>query len=69
MRIAGAESAGVYETLKQRSRALRKAHLAKELTEANATSTKRDAPMAALGVVFMLMLITPALLSILLSGL
>ena len=43
--------------------------LAKELTEANATSTKRDAPMAALGVVFMLMLITPALLSILLSGL
>lgn len=65
MRIAGTESAGVYETLKQRSKAMRKAHLARELTAANETSTKRNAPIALLGLVFLALLITPALLSML----
>ena len=65
MRIAGTESAGVYETLKQRSKAMRKAHLAKELTAANETSTKRNAPVALLGLVFLALLVTPALLSML----
>lgn len=65
MKIAGAESAGVYETLKQRSRALRKAHMAKELTAANETSTRRHVPIAVLGFVFLAMMVTPALLSVL----
>lgn len=62
MRIAGEESASVYETLAQRSRAMRKAHLAKELTAANEVSTKRSAPVALLGGVFMVMLIIPGVL-------
>lgn len=65
MRIAGDESASVYETLSQRSKAMRKAHLAKELTAANEVSTKRSAPVALLGGVFMLMLLAPALLGLL----
>lgn len=65
MRIAGDESASVYETLSQRSKAMRKAHLAKELTAANEVSTKRSAPVALLGVVFMVLLIVPGLLGVL----
>ena len=65
MRIAGTESAGVYETLKQRSKAMRKAHLARELTAANETSTKRSAPIALLGLVFLALLVVPALLAML----
>ena len=64
MRIAGTENAGVYETLKQRSKAMRKAHLAKEITEANETSTKRSAPVALLGIVFTLLLAAPAILAL-----
>jgi len=63
MRIAGNENAGVYETLKQRSKAMRKAHLARELSAANETSTKRSAPVAVLGLVFLALLVVPALLS------
>lgn len=65
MRIAGTENAGVYETLKQRSKAMRKAHLAKEITAANETSTKRSAPVALLGMVFTLLLAAPAVLALL----
>lgn len=64
MQIAGSESAGVYDTLKQRSKAMRKAHLARELTRANETSTRRSGPLALLGVVFMGLLIVPALLTV-----
>lgn len=64
MQIAGTESAGVYDTLKQRSKAMRKANLARELTKANEQSTKRSAPLALLGVVFMGMLLAPALLAV-----
>lgn len=68
MRIAGTENAGVYETLKQRSKAMRKAHLAKEITAANETSTKRSAPVALLGIVFTLLLAAPAILALASSG-
>lgn len=68
MRIAGTENAGVYETLKQRSKAMRKAHLAKEITAANETSTKRSAPVAMLGMVFVLLLAAPAILALMNSG-
>lgn len=65
MRIAGTESAGVYLTLKQRSKAMRKAHLAKELSAANETSTRRSMPVAVLGLVFLALLVTPSLLAML----
>ncbi len=67
MRIAGTENAGVYEILKQRSKAMRKAHLAKEITAANETSTKRSAPVAMLGIVFTLLLAAPAILALMSS--
>ena len=65
MRIAGTESAGVYETLKQRSKGMRKAHLARELQAANETSTKRSAPVAVLGLVFLGLLAAPPMLAML----
>ena len=45
--------------------AMRKAHLARELTAANETSTKRSAPIALLGLVFLALLVVPALLAML----
>ena len=52
MKIAGEESASVYNTLAERSKAMRKAHLAREITTANEISTRRSIPMTLLGVVF-----------------
>jgi len=68
MKLAGAENAGVYDTLKQRAKALRKSHLALEQTQANEISTKRSMPVAVLGMVFMALLVAPALLAMLLSS-
>lgn len=63
MRIAGSENAAVYANLQQRAKAMRKAHLALELTKANEISTKRSAPVAVLGLIFTLLLVTPAILA------
>lgn len=65
MKIASRENAAVYETLSQRSMAMREARLAKELGEANKVSTKRSAPVALLGLIFTLLLVTPSFLAML----
>lgn len=65
MRIAGSESASIYETLAQRSKAMRKAHLAKSLSQANEVSTTRSAPVAVLGAIFLALLVVPGLLALL----
>lgn len=65
MKIAGQESASVYNTLAERSKAMRKAHLAREITTANEISTRRSIPMTLLGVVFMAALLIPGLLGLL----
>lgn len=65
MRVAESQNTSIYETLKERSKASRKAHLAKELTEANKKTTSSSAPIAMLGILFTVLLITPALLSVL----
>lgn len=65
MKIASRENAAIYETLSQRSMAMREARLAKELGEANKVSTKRSAPVALLGLIFTLLLVTPSFLAML----
>lgn len=64
MRTAGDENAAVFDTLRARARSMRKTHLARELTRANEVSTKRNAPMSLLAVVFLLLLATPAVIRI-----
>ncbi|EGD42797.1 type II secretion system F family protein [Nocardioides sp. NPDC057772] len=62
MRLSGEEGASVYATLRARSNAMRTAMLNDELTEANATGERMSIPSSLLGVVFMGLLLAPALL-------
>ena len=65
VRLSGEEGAQIYAQLRARSAALRSAMLADELTAANETNERMTIPMAALGGVFMAILIAPALLRLL----
>jgi hypothetical protein len=58
------EGSQVYSNLRARSRALRSAMLSAELAKANAINDRMDIPMSLLGVVFMVILIAPALLRV-----
>lgn len=62
MRLSGEEGAAVYESLRARGKALRVQLLNEEQTVANRLSERMTYPQALLGVVFMAMLVTPALL-------
>lgn len=55
----------VYSNLRARSSAMRSATLNEELAKANAIGERMSMPMSGLGVVFMVILVTPALLRIL----
>lgn len=63
MRMSG-EGSQVYENLRARSTAMRSALLNTERSNANAMSERINMPMSMLGVVFMVILITPALLRV-----
>ena len=63
MRMTG-EGSQVYESLRARSSSMRSAMLNAERTKANAASERLNMPMAGLGVVFMVILIAPALLRV-----
>ncbi|MBL0884846.1 hypothetical protein [Myceligenerans indicum] len=63
MRMSG-EGSQVYDNLRARSTALRSAMLNGERALANAASERINMPMSLLGVVFMVILITPALLRV-----
>ncbi len=65
MRISGEEGAAVYDTLRARSRGLRAALLSAEQAAANEQSERLVVPVAALGLVFLLLLGVPAVASIL----
>lgn len=65
MRLSGQEGAHVYSNLRARSAAMRAAMLNDELAKANATSERMSIPMSLLGVIFMAILIAPALLRVL----
>lgn len=62
MRLSGAEGAAVYTNLRARSAAVRSAMLGEELAAANAVGERMSIPGSVLGVVFMALLLAPALL-------
>ena len=64
MRLSGEEGAQVYATLRARSTAMRTAMLTTEQGKANEVSERMVVPGSLLGVVFIALLITPALLRI-----
>lgn len=65
MRLSGEEGAQVYQTLRSRSESMRTAELNAALSEANATGERMSIPMSALGLIFMAILVAPALLNFL----
>ncbi|MGZ6583124.1 MAG: type II secretion system F family protein [Solirubrobacteraceae bacterium] len=62
MRLSGEQGASVYATLRARSSAMRTAMLNDELAQANAVGERMTIPSSLLGVIFMALLIAPALL-------
>ena len=65
MRLSGEQGASVYDNLRARADSLRSALLTEELAEANATGERMSIPGSTLGIVFMALLIAPALLRML----
>lgn len=63
MRLSG-EGAQVYSNLRARSAGLRAAMLTQEKAKANAANERMSVPMSLLGVVFMVILVTPSLLRV-----
>lgn len=64
MKIASDENAAIYETLAKRAEAMRDVQRSKAMSEANKVSTKRSGPVALLGLVFVALLIAPAILAV-----
>jgi len=62
MRLSGEQGASVYSNLRARSTAMRTAILNDELADANAVGERMTIPSSLLGVIFMGLLIAPALL-------
>ena len=62
MRLGGEEGAQIYGQLRARSSSMRAAMLNDELAQANAVGEKMSIPMSLLGMVFLAILIAPALL-------
>jgi len=65
MRLSGAEGAGIYRILRAKARSMREGLLLTDMTTANETNEKMSMPVSALGIVFLAILIGPALLSML----
>jgi Flp pilus assembly protein TadB len=65
LRLSGEEGAQVYANLRARSASLRSAMLHAELTKANEIGERMSFPMSILGVIFLALLVTPALLRLL----
>lgn len=63
MRLSGEQSTAVYGHLRARAESMRSAILADELAQANALGERLQIPGALLGVIFMALVIAPALLS------
>jgi len=63
MRLSGSEGAGVYRILRAKARGMREGILLNDMTRANETNEKMSLPVSVLGIVFLAILIAPALLS------
>ena len=64
MRLSGEEGAQVYATLRARSAAMRTAMLNAEKAQANEVGERMTIPMSLLGVIFLAILVAPALLRV-----
>lgn len=64
VRLSGEEGAQIYAQLRARSAAMRSAMMHAELARANEIGEKLSIPMSVLGVVFLVILIAPALLRV-----
>jgi len=64
MRLSGEEGAQIYGQLRARSAAMRTAMLNDEVAVSNAVGEKMSIPMSLLGVIFLVILVTPALLRV-----
>ena len=68
MRLSGEEGAQVYASLRARSAAMRTAMLNTEKARANEVAERMSIPMSLLGVIFLAILVTPALLRVIGGG-
>jgi len=68
MRLSGEEGAAIYTSLRARSAALRTAMLNTEKAKANEVGERMSIPMSLLGVIFLAILIAPALLRVMGGG-
>lgn len=68
MRLSGEEGATVYATLRARSASLRTALLNDEHAKANAAAEKMTMPVAALSLIFLVLLAMPPVLRVLFGG-
>lgn len=64
MRLSGEEGAQVYTNLRARGAAMRSAMLSAEITKANAVAERMYIPGSLVGVIFMALLVAPALLRV-----
>ena len=64
LRLSGEEGAQIYGQLRARSAAMRTAMLNDEVALSNAVGEKMSIPMSLLGVIFLVILVTPALLRV-----
>ena len=64
MRLSGEEGAQIYRSLRARSAGMRSAMLATEKAKANEVGEKLSIPMSLLGVIFLAILVAPALLRV-----
>ena len=65
VRLSGEEGAQIYSQLRARSASTRAAMLTDEVTYANTVGEKLSIPMSILGVIFLVILVAPALLRVL----
>ncbi|WP_245988373.1 hypothetical protein [Flexivirga caeni] len=68
LRLSGEEDAQIYNQLRARSASLRAAMLNTELANANEIGERMSIPMSLLGVIFMALLVAPALLRVMGGG-
>ena len=68
MRLSGEEGTQIYAQLRARSASMRGAMLNSELAKANEIGERMSIPMSLLGVIFMALLIAPALLRVIGGG-
>ena len=63
IRLSGAEGAGIHRILRAKARGIRESILTSELTRLNEANERMSMPVSVLGVIFLAILIGPALLS------